>query len=80
MNAQRYANKDWAEILDLWSALNRHIAWTMRHVSRHKLARICIFPGGQMSFGFVLEDYIAHLRHHLAALRAEAADPAPRGV
>ncbi len=78
--AQRYAEKDWASILELWRALNEHIAWTMRHVSRHHLGRICVFPASQMTFGFVMEDYIAHMRHHLKALRAETADRGTSGV
>ncbi len=77
VNFQRYADKDWIAVLGLWSALNQHIAWTIRHVSRHKLARICVFPDGEMTFGFVLEDYLAHHRHHLAILRDEAVSAVP---
>src|ERR1700761_912651 len=29
---QRYADKDWAQLLHLWNHLNDHIAWTMRQV------------------------------------------------
>lgn len=71
VDAQRYADKEWTAILELWRALNRHIAWTMRHVSRHKLGRICVFPSSQMTFGFVMEDYIAHLKSHLVRLKEQ---------
>ena len=80
IDAQRYAGRDWPTILELWRALNEHIAWTMRNVSRHKLGRICVFPDHQMTFGFVLEDYLGHLRHHLTALHAQAVNTAPSGV
>jgi hypothetical protein len=70
VRAQRYAEKDWLEVLELWRVLNRHIAWTMRHVARHHLGRLCLYPDGTyMTFGFMMEDYVAHMAHHLDALK-----------
>ena len=69
VDAQRYADRDWVTLVELWRVLNEHIAWTIRHVSRHNLDRVCVFPASRMSFGFLLEDYVAHMEHHLAALR-----------
>ncbi len=69
VRAQPYANKEWVAILELWRVLNEHIAWTIRHVGRHHLQRICVFPDSHMTFGFLIEDYIAHMRYHLDALR-----------
>ena len=67
--AQAYAEKDWLQIVQLWRGLNEHIGWTMRHVSREKLGRICVFPDGQVTMGFLMEDYIAHMEHHLRDLK-----------
>lgn len=58
------------QVLELWRVLNEHIAWTMRHVTREHLGRICILPDGEMTLGFLMEDYIAHADHHLKALKA----------
>ena len=69
VRAQHYAEKEWVAILELWRVLNEHIAWTIRHVSRHHLTRICVFPDSHMTFGFLIEDYIAHMQYHLDALR-----------
>jgi hypothetical protein len=66
---QHYADKEWADVLHLWRALNEHIAWTMRHVAREHLGRICVYPDGHVTMGFLMEDYIAHLEYHLKALK-----------
>ena len=69
VRAQAYADKDWVQVLELWRGLNEHIAWTMRHVSREKLGRICVLPDTTVTMGYLMEDYIAHAEHHLQALR-----------
>jgi hypothetical protein len=74
VRAQLYADKPWSEIVGLWRALNEHLAWTISHVSRCHLGRVCVFPDSQMTFGFLIEDYIAHLGHHLKALRSAVPD------
>lgn len=66
---QHYADREWVEILELWRALNEHIAWTMRHISREHLGHLCIYPDSEVTLGFVMEDYIAHMEYHLNALK-----------
>jgi hypothetical protein len=69
VRAQHYAEKEWVEVLELWRVLNAHLAWTMRHVAREHLGRICVFPEHHVTMGFLMEDYIAHMEHHLKALK-----------
>jgi hypothetical protein len=69
VRAQRYADKEWVEVLELWRVLNAHIAWTMRHVAREHLGRICVFPDSHVTMGFLMEDYVAHMEYHLRALK-----------
>jgi len=69
VQAQHYADKEWAQVLELWRALNEHIAWTMRHVAREHLGHKCIFPDAEVTMGFLMEDYIAHMEHHLKDLK-----------
>ena len=68
VRAQRYADKNWTQTLTLWIVLNEHVAWTMRSINRRHLGRLCIFPEDHMTFGFLLDDYIEHVKHHLDAL------------
>ncbi|WP_263382443.1 DinB family protein [Granulicella arctica] len=69
VRAQHYAEKEWVQILELWRVLNAHIAWTMGHVARGHLGRICVFPDGHVTLCFLMEDYVAHMDYHLKALR-----------
>ncbi|MBS1799722.1 MAG: DinB family protein [Acidobacteria bacterium] len=67
---QRYRERGWSEVLALWFALNEHIAWTIRHIDRSSLINQASVAGEIVSLGFLIEDYIAHMDHHLAALKA----------
>jgi hypothetical protein len=67
---QRYREREWSEVLALWFALNEHLAWTIRHVERRSLTNQAPVAGDVISLGFLIEDYIAHMQHHLVALKA----------
>jgi DinB superfamily len=67
---QHYAEREWAEVLALWFALNEHVVWTIAHVERAKLANDGVVAGEQVTLGFLIEDYIAHMEHHLRAMKA----------
>jgi len=69
VRSQHYADKEWVQVLELWRVMNEHIAWTMRHVAREHLGRVCVFPDAEVTMGFLMEDYIAHMDYHLAALK-----------
>jgi hypothetical protein len=66
---QHYADRDWAEVLGLWFALNEHIVWTIRQVEKGRLGNVGEVAGGRITLGFLIEDYIAHMEHHLRAMR-----------
>jgi hypothetical protein len=70
VRAQHYADKEWVQVLELWRVLNEHIAWTMQHVAHGHLGRLCVFPDGHVTMGFLMEDYVAHMEYHLLALKA----------
>lgn len=66
---QHYAERPWSEVLALWFALNEHVAWTIAHVEKKSLANAGIVAGQALTLGFLIEDYIAHMEHHLRAMR-----------
>jgi len=70
---QHYRERDWSQVLALWFALNEHIAWTIRNIERRSLSNQASVEGNVMSLGFLIEDYIAHMQHHLLALKPWAA-------
>jgi len=66
---QDYNSKPWIELVDLWRLYNRHVAHVMRFIPEEKLETICrIGSGSPVSLGFIAEDYLSHMKHHLAQL------------
>jgi hypothetical protein len=68
VRVQRYDLAPWAEVLSLWAALNGHLAHVIEHVDPAHLTRVWKYDGQRLTLGFIIEDYIAHLEHHLRAL------------
>lgn len=69
VRVQHYAERDWPEVLGLWFALNEHIVWTIAHVEKRHLANRALVAGEPITLGFLIEDYVAHMQHHLRALK-----------
>jgi len=69
VSLQRYAERDWAQVLALWFALNEHVAWTIGHVEKAALENRCVVSGEPLTLGFLIADYVAHMEHHLRAMR-----------
>jgi DinB superfamily len=66
---QHYAEREWAQVLALWFALNEHVAWTIGHLEKARLANRGVVAGESLTLGFLIEDYVAHMEHHLRAMR-----------
>jgi DinB superfamily len=66
---QHYAEREWAHVLALWFALNEHVAWTIAHVEKVRLGNRGAVAGETLTLGFLIEDYVAHMEHHLRAMR-----------
>jgi hypothetical protein len=69
VNLQHYAEREWAEVLALWFALNEHVVWTVRHIDKARLGNIGVVEGLRITLGYLIEDYIAHIQHHLRLMR-----------
>ncbi len=69
VSLQHYAERDWSEVLALWFALNEHVAWTIRHVETGRLANQGVVAGEPLTLGLLIADYVAHMEHHLRAMR-----------
>jgi hypothetical protein len=69
VSLQHYAEREWAQVLALWFALNEHVAWTIGHVEKTRLANRGVVAGEPLTLGFLIADYVAHMEHHLRAMR-----------
>ena len=63
---QRWHEAVWEEMVTLWSAYNRHLAYLMEQVQPDQLAHnITIEGAGPYTLSFIMTDYLEHLKHHL---------------
>jgi hypothetical protein len=69
VDLQHYAEREWAQVLALWFALNEQVAWTIGHVEMARLANQGVVEGEPLTLGFLIADYVAHMEHHLRAMR-----------
>ena len=69
--AQRYRQRPWLELVDLWVAFNRHVAAVIESVPDEKLQTPCTIGDHKPeSLEWWMRDYLRHLKHHLAQLDA----------
>ena len=55
--------------LNSGDCINRHVAHALRNIPDEKLETICrIGTDEPVTLGFIAEDYLAHMKHHLAQL------------
>ncbi len=65
---QCYAVMPWMQALETWKVFNMHLAYVIQHVRVEHLGNVWHFEEGPLELGFLIEDYIAHLKHHLKQL------------
>jgi hypothetical protein len=79
---QNYQSRSWNDLIDLWSAYNRHLSEVIatipkaaltRRQAKHNFDQIAWkpVPANEASMlEYLIRDYIDHLRHHLEQIRA----------
>jgi len=66
VRVQRYQDRPWSEIIDLWQLYNVQLAAVIRQVDSNALHNIWHTPDGQaLDLEFIIRDYVVHMRHHL---------------
>jgi len=69
VSSQGYAERPWLELVDLWRLYNRHLAHVISLIPEEQLAVVCVIGTNEpISLGYLVEDYLVHLRHHLQEL------------
>jgi hypothetical protein len=64
---QGYQESPWDDLVALWGAYNRHLARVIERIPDARRGTILtIGSGPPNTLGFVVSDYVHHLRHHLA--------------
>jgi len=68
-----YQKRDWRELIDTWAALNRQLLVVAAWVTDSDWTRTCTIAGSEpLTLRFVLQDYVAHMCHHLAHIKGSS--------
>jgi DinB superfamily len=82
VSVQRYQDRSWPELIDLWRAYNHQIAAIMRSAApadltraraRHNLREIAfeqLPDGAAATLEYLMRDYVTHLKHHVQQILA----------
>ena len=75
VSRQRYHEVPWRDLVALWTAYNRHLAHVIGCTPPAALARAALAADGrsEITVGFLMEDYVRHLRHHVEQIRTRLA-------
>ena len=69
VRVQRYQERPWAEIIQLWQSYNAQLAALIRTVDINSLQNVWHTPDSkEVTLEFLMVDYLTHLRHHLAQI------------
>ena len=61
-----YSDTAWADLVELWKRLNEALVRTIERIPHDRLSTLCaINEGAPVSLGFLIEDYVLHMQHHL---------------
>ena len=66
-----YQGMDWNEIIGLWLVMNEHLLRAASAISPEAGERGLTLGGKPMTLGFLVEDYVNHLLHHLQHIGVE---------
>ncbi|GAB3997298.1 hypothetical protein GCM10028807_42120 [Spirosoma daeguense] len=68
--ANQYQTRPLAHLLHLWSSLNTQILYVAESISEPIRAQAITFGSSAQTYtlGWLIEDYVAHLEHHLKSL------------
>jgi hypothetical protein len=66
VDLQNFAEIDWNFLVDFWAAYNRFLAHVIGQLPEEAAKITCnIGDNAPATLGWIAEDYVAHLKHHL---------------
>ena len=70
VQAHAYQKRDWRELVDTWTALNRQLLMVAARVADSDWTRTCTVAGSvPVTLTYVLQDYIGHMFNHLTHIK-----------
>ena len=75
VDIHRYQQRDWPELITLWTAFNRQLLAAAEAAPDSAWGRTCsVADSGALTLQFVFEDYIRHMLHHLEHIGITVSD------
>jgi len=72
VSVHRYRDRPWAELVELWVGLNRHVAQIIEGVPPVRRSARCVIGDAEpATLEWWMQDYMRHLRHHLAQIEGD---------
>jgi DinB superfamily len=69
VSAHGYRDRRWTELVDLWAAINEHVAAAISSIPPDRLATSCVIGNDPaVTLEWLTHDYLRHMRHHLAQI------------
>jgi hypothetical protein len=69
VRCQFYDKVEWNDLIELWQQYNLHLAHVIRNIPDRALNTTCVIGDYEpMTLKFLIEDYLAHLKHHLTKI------------
>jgi hypothetical protein len=69
--SQGYQDSSWDNLVTLWHAYNRHLAHVIARIPEDRREVQCTLgTNAPVTLAFLADDYVVHLRHHLAQVDA----------
>ena len=66
---QAVQEADWLLLVSTWTIYNRYLVHVIAHLPEDRLGAVCrIGDGEPVTLGFLVEDYLDHLNHHLGQI------------
>jgi len=66
VNAQNFDACSWQQLIEFWQLYNMHLAHVIRQIPDSQMRTKCTIGSNEpVSLSFLIEDYLAHLKHHL---------------
>lgn len=62
---QGYQELPIEDILMLWTSINKKIMYVLDHLDEETLAQPCVMNQHQRTLGWLIEEYMEHLAHHI---------------
>jgi hypothetical protein len=73
VQSQNFNSIVWSDLIEFWRRYNLHLAHVIRNIAPESLGVPCrIGDYEPVTLKYLTEDYVAHLKHHLAKIEERA--------